>query len=177
VSQVEVRVASDGVPVEGAAVCVFSENAGVFEVAQTDAAGRAELSVSVVGPFEAYVTVTAKNAIPHSETLTLGGETDVAGGMGEIPMVTALIRNYPNPFNPATSIAFSLAVRERVGLSVYDVSGRLVAVLIDDDLAPGLHAARWDGRDEGGSVVASGTYFARMTAGGSHFETKMILTR
>lgn len=177
VSDMEVWVSSGGAPVEGATVCVFSEYARVFEVSETDAAGRAALALTVEEPFEASLTVTARNSIPYGGTVVFDGETGIAEGSGEVPAVTGLIRNYPNPFNPATRIAFSLAERERVKLSVYDVSGRLVAVLIDEDMAPGLYAAHWEGRDDRGSAVASGTYFARMTAGTSHFETKMILTR
>ena len=176
-SQMDVWVASGGVPVEGATVCVFSDGAGIFEVVQTDQAGRATLPILVEEPFEAALTITARNAIPYGETVAFGGETGVSEGSGAIPAVTSLVRNYPNPFNPSTNIAFGLAASEWVKLSVYDVSGRLVAVLIDEEVTPGVHVARWDGLDERGNSVASGTYFARMTAGGSRFETKMILMR
>ena len=175
-SELDVWVTSEGAPVEDARVCVFSEAAAVFEVATTDAAGRATISIVVEQPFEASLTVTAKNAVPVGQLVAFDGETGVAGDDG-IPSATALGRNFPNPFGESTSLAFSLAGKERVRISVYDVSGRLVAVLIDDDLDPGVHAARWDGRDERGNEVSSGTYFARMTTGGSRFDTKMILTR
>lgn len=175
--QVAVRVASGGGPVEGATVCLYSRDAGVFEVTTSDAAGYAVIPVAVEEPFEAWLTVTAKNAVPSGNPLVFEGETGIADGYDGVPSVTALGRNFPNPFGATTSVAFSLARPERVRLSVYDLSGRQVAVLIDDDMAPGVHVAEWDGRDRTGNNVSSGTYFARMTAGGAHFETKMILTR
>jgi flagellar hook assembly protein FlgD len=91
--------------------------------------------------------------------------------------VTALRQNYPNPFNPATSIAFSLKERAHVNIAVYDVAGRRVALLVDDEVEAGVSSVRWDGRDSSGRPAASGTYFARMVAGGELFETKMTLLK
>ena len=176
-AELDVWVESGGVPVEGARVCVFSSDAGVFEVAETDAAGRSTIAVAVDQPFESYLTVTARNAVPNGASIVFDGETGVTEGEDEIGAVTALAGSFPNPFSDSATVAFSLGERARVGISVYDVSGRLVAVLIDEEMPPGSQAVRWDGRDARGNDVSSGTYFARMTAGGSHFETKMILTR
>ncbi|MGB6034503.1 MAG: T9SS type A sorting domain-containing protein, partial [Bacteroidota bacterium] len=66
--------------------------------------------------------------------------------------------NYPNPFNPTTSIQFSLPTRSLVTVEVVDVLGRVVATLADDEFAAGLHQMRWDAR------TASGIYFARLSA-------------
>ena len=105
-----------------------------------------------------------------------GGGTGTDDG-SEPARVTALHQNYPNPFNPATSVAFSLSSRERVTVAVYDVSGRRVAVLVDEDVEPGVSSVRWDGRDDAGMEVSSGTYFVRMTVGSELFEKKMTLLR
>jgi endonuclease I len=85
--------------------------------------------------------------------------------------------NAPNPFNPSTTIRFELPHRGNVRLSVYDLSGRLVAVLVDGVLGPGLHDAVWTGRDGHGVPVGSGVYFCRMEAEGFTGTTKMVLLK
>jgi hypothetical protein len=66
----------------------------------------------------------------------------------------------PNPFNPSTRIDFSLDQGGPVQLSIYDVAGRLVRTLVDENLSRGTHHRRWDGRNQAGRQVASGVYFA-----------------
>lgn len=70
----------------------------------------------------------------------------------------ALGQNFPNPFNPSTSIAFSLDRHERVTLKVFNLQGKLVRTLVSEALAAGEHSVIWDGRTDGGSMAASGTY-------------------
>ncbi|MCP4545011.1 MAG: T9SS type A sorting domain-containing protein [bacterium] len=98
--------------------------------------------------------------------------------MAETPSVDALLRNYPNPFNPYTTIAFALAAQGPVRLAVYDISGRLVKTLIADDVrSAGRHEAVWNSRDERGRPVASGIYFYRLEVGNWQDEGKMILLK
>ena len=175
VVDISVTVSRDGSPAPGAVVCLRNESAGIYEVAGADAAGFVAMSVESSDTGTADLTVTAKNSIPHGEVVTLGSETGVDDW--ESGRVTALLQNYPNPFNPRTTIAFALSRRMSVAIAVYDVSGREVAVLVNEELEAGDHSVSWDGRDARGNDVASGTYFARMVAGASHFETKMILMR
>jgi hypothetical protein len=85
-----------------------------------------------------------------------------------------LSSNIPNPFNPSTTIRFELPRPSDVRLSVYDVSGRLVAVLVDGKLDPGGHEVAWRGRDSTGAPVASGVYFCRMEAGDFRGTIKMV---
>jgi hypothetical protein len=93
------------------------------------------------------------------------------------PVATTLGRNYPNPFNPATSIPFSLASGGRVALRIYDVGGRLVATLLDEQRNAGEHVARWDGRTDTGSIAPMGVYFARLENAGSAQTRKIVLLR
>jgi len=72
------------------------------------------------------------------------------------------LHNYPNPFNPRTRISFKLDTRARVDLSVYDLTGRLVLVLERREFLPGHHALNWNGTDEYGHAVPSGTYLVRL---------------
>ena len=89
----------------------------------------------------------------------------------------ALGPNRPNPFNPHTEIRFELARGSRVSLRVFDVHGRLVRVLGDSELSAGAHRVLWDGTDEAGRAVASGTYLYRLDAAGFTRSRKMVLLR
>ena len=85
---------------------------------------------------------------------------------------------FPNPFNPTTKIVFSLTEDERVNLRIYDVSGRLVRVLHDTaQKAAGSHEATWDGRDDRGRSLPSGTYLYRLEVGGFSDTKRMELVR
>lgn len=83
----------------------------------------------------------------------------------------------PNPFNPLTTISYALGVAGRVELAVYDLQGRRVRVLIDETIEAGLHAVAWNGRDDQGSPVASGVYFARLTVDGGVVTQRMALLK
>jgi hypothetical protein len=94
---------------------------------------------------------------------------------GEAPVPAhLLLGNYPNPFNPQTTIAFELPKRESVTLRVFDMAGRLVRELIAaEPHTLGRHEVVWNGRDDSGRLVASGTYFYRLEAG-EYSETKRM---
>jgi len=88
----------------------------------------------------------------------------------------ALYQNRPNPFNPSTTISFSLPSELVVSLEVYDVSGRLVARPIGaEKLGPGLHSVMWNGTDTRGAGVSSGIYVYRLAAGKMVLSKKMVI--
>lgn len=94
------------------------------------------------------------------------------------PLATADLRqNRPNPFNPRTEIAFDLARDGRVALTVHALDGRRVATLVDGLLGAGPHRADWDGRDDAGQGVASGTYVYRLTTAAGSVVRRMTLLR
>ncbi|MGH7598831.1 MAG: T9SS type A sorting domain-containing protein [bacterium] len=72
---------------------------------------------------------------------------------------------YPNPFNPSTTIRFTLRELAPVSLQIFNINGALVQTLIDGDLDAGIHERRWNGRDSFGRLVASGVYFYRLRMG------------
>jgi len=94
-----------------------------------------------------------------------------------LPRATALAQNFPNPFNPATSILFDLAGPGRVTIEIFDVSGRLVARLLDERREAGRHRVEWRGTDAGGEAVPSGIYFCRMRAAAYEATRKIALIR
>jgi hypothetical protein len=93
------------------------------------------------------------------------------------PSAYALSPNFPNPFNPETSLRLYLPQSGQVWLDVFDAAGQRVRSLVSGQRAAGVHVAVWDGRDQRGRDVASGTYFARLRAGGVVQVSKMILLR
>lgn len=94
-----------------------------------------------------------------------------------VPERFALSPNYPNPFNPSTTIRFELPRAVPVNLTVYNLLGQRVRTLLDAEKAPGVYTAVWDGRDEFGKSVSTGVYFYRLQAGDFVQTRKMLLVK
>jgi hypothetical protein len=94
-----------------------------------------------------------------------------------VRFINNLAQNEPNPFNPTTSIKFTLSNAGDARLMVFDVSGRLVRVLFDGRLTAGFHALTWDGLDDAGRRLGSGTYFYRLTAGAFEQSRRMTIMK
>ena len=86
-------------------------------------------------------------------------------------------QNFPNPFNPSTTIEFSLPQAQDVTISIYDSKGRFVVDLAAGQRPGGNHSVTWDGRDANGQAVASGVYFYRMTAGNQTVTRKLVMIK
>jgi hypothetical protein len=93
------------------------------------------------------------------------------------PAALEIRGNYPNPFNPSTTIEFAVPLAARARLDVYDIASRKVRTLLDRSLSAGTHAALWDGCDDQGRPVSSGTYFARLRSGERVVSRKMMLVK
>lgn len=89
----------------------------------------------------------------------------------------SLEQNHPNPFNPSTTIRFSLPSRQLATLAVYDSQGRLVRTLVDGIAPAGMSSIAWNGRDEKGMTVTSGVYFYRLASGKFSETKKMTLLK
>jgi hypothetical protein len=106
-------------------------------------------------------------------------EEDMVTGASDdgVPTEFALHDATPNPFNPQTTLSFSLPVASHVKLTVYDVGGRLVATLLDEDRGPGVYDVTWEGLDTTGQRVSSGVYFYRIEATGFVETKRMVLLK
>jgi hypothetical protein len=124
-----------------------------------------------------YVEVDIQPVGSQTVTITLS-TTDVAAeeGIGR-PGGLHLAQNHPNPFNPSTTLSYSLPSAGYVRLSVYDGRGRQVALLVDQEQSVGEHVVEWDGRDKTGERVASGVYFVRLSAAGDVRSRKIVLAK
>jgi hypothetical protein len=106
----------------------------------------------------------------HGDLPTAVGDAAGARGVSFAPPA-------PNPFRPGTRFRFALAERGRVELRLFDAGGRTVRTLASGTWEAGEHALEWDGRDEGGRAVPSGTYFARLSAGGRTIGHRVVRIR
>jgi hypothetical protein len=107
-----------------------------------------------------------------SVTATVTGVEDTG-----IPIDPSLVRNYPNPFNPGTIIHYGVAERSQVNVEIYTILGQKVRTLVNDVQESGRYAATWDGRDDAGQALTSGTFICRVTSATGTGSVKMLLVR
>jgi len=111
--------------------------------------------------------------------------TDCILFINNVPMITdeavdgpvVRVDNYPNPFNPTTTIRFTLDYASPTRLDIFNIAGQRVAALADGYLEAGEHSLIWNGRDENGARVASGMYFYRLKTDGYAITKKMVLLK
>lgn len=110
-----------------------------------------------------------------SKNLAAQENAEAAGG--EQPLEFSLEPNYPNPFNPTTTIAYQLPEDAPVRLSIYNVAGQLVRTLVNETQQAGHYSVEWNGRDETGQLVGSGLYLYRLEAGTFRQNRTMIMVK
>lgn len=148
----------DGIlPEAGVAIEVGQVSAATGRLAPL-ADGLARRSGAAADVVAAPVRVTAGELLPAA-----------------LPAAFALQANYPNPFNPATTIRYQLPQPAQVRVQVFNALGQVIRVLLDETRPAGFHQVLWDGRDEAGIAVASGVYFYRIEAIGT--EQRFAQTR
>ncbi|MDD3534739.1 MAG: S8 family serine peptidase [Candidatus Cloacimonetes bacterium] len=102
---------------------------------------------------------------------------DIEQEIPEIPMETQLFSAFPNPFNPNTTLRYSLSEPGEVKLMIYNLKGQLIQSYQRQHDSAGYYQVHWDGRDQSGKPVAAGIYFYRMQSGDYHSTKKMILSK
>lgn len=134
-------------------------------------------TVSSAGP--AYWGKTeVLNGVAYSIKATWGTESVVGvDNLAQAPGTFTLFANFPNPFNPSTSIRYELPENAQVSLKIFDVSGRLIQGLVHQVQEAGTYDIRWDGTNSQGLLVPTGVYFARLEAGDFSKTIKMLLLR
>ena len=88
-----------------------------------------------------------------------------------------LDRVYPNPFNPSTTVEFSVPSNGPVSVAIYDVQGRKAATLVKDTMAAGVYRVRWNGKSDDGRALSSGVYFARLEAAGGRDTARLMMLK
>ncbi|UCH84685.1 MAG: T9SS type A sorting domain-containing protein [Candidatus Latescibacterota bacterium] len=134
------------------------------------------INIAAIGGVVHPIWMRMDNGVLSIWTTTISDVTGIGSGVAELVNIE-LMQNHPNPFNPVTTIVFSLSVKTDVRLGVYDAAGRLIRMLIDERRPAGPGEARWDGTDAKGTPVSSGVYFYRLEAAGRVAAKKMVLVR
>ena len=104
----------------------------------------------------------------------LGGVDD---DFSDVPNEFTLLQNYPNPFNPVTTLRYDLPENSHVNIMIYDIMGREVRSLVNNQQNAGFKSVLWDATNESGQPVSAGIYFYRISAGDFHSVKKMILLK
>ena len=94
-----------------------------------------------------------------------------------LPKAFSLEQSFPNPFNPTTTIQYSLPEALRVSLKIYNISGQVVRDLVNEHQDAGKHQIIWDGLDSSGGLIANGVYFYELRAGENRALRKMLLLK
>lgn len=110
-------------------------------------------------------------------TLELPPLTAVKEEAPNVPKEMSLEQNYPNPFNPSTSMRFQVPNAGAVTLKVYDVVGREIATLVDQEMSVGTFSVVWNGCNSAGAQVGSGVYFYRLQSSGHSLTKRMLLLK
>lgn len=131
--------------------------------------------LDVTGTGYAYYFVTATD---FSGNESKPAVLNALSGIGSTPgSYTLSISSYPNPFNPATSVRYTLPAHGRVVIAIYDLRGARVAMLVDRNMEAGAYTVEWSGRDDRGTPVGSGVYFAQLTSPAGTRSYKMTLLK
>ena len=125
--------------------------------------------------------VAPPDYVPHMREILRWFANEIGDPIGIDPVAyeNRLENNYPNPFNPTTTIKYSVAERGAVTLKIYNAAGQLIRTLVDEEKAPvqGGFTANWNGMNDSGQPVASGVYFYRLTAQNFSQTKKMVLLK
>ncbi|MCE5250444.1 T9SS type A sorting domain-containing protein, partial [bacterium] len=127
-------------------------------------------------------------SVTSDNTLWIGTYNGVSRYTGEVlitsvdenatkPETLPVIRSFPNPFNPSTTIEFSLPEAGAASLDIYNIAGQKVRGLVTEILTAGRHTAVWDGKDNSGATVSAGIFFARLTCGERTTTGKMVMVK
>ena len=131
-------------------------------------------------PGDYTVTLTSSNAY-NEDTEIKENYINVAGVSADediMPITSQLIGNYPNPFNPTTTISFSVTQTSSfVNLEIFNLKGQKVKRFVNETLPVGTHSVIWNGTDDSGKSVTSGIYFYKMKSGNYTSTKKMILLK
>ncbi len=183
---IDISVTSEGTGLLNAAVCLCL-NQRIMLLGTTDQNGLLSAEVNLDDVGEMSVVVTKSNFLPYEGNITVSITADVDDDDEEERIESFdLSQNHPNPFNPVTSIQYSVGSRQKeaaggffthVTFKIYNILGQKVRTLVDEPRSSGNYEVMWDGKDEKGNEVSSGIYFYTLTTENDRRTRKMILMK
>ncbi|MGQ9853352.1 MAG: FlgD immunoglobulin-like domain containing protein [Candidatus Oleimicrobiaceae bacterium] len=153
------------IQLDPASVPIGSNLVSIWDMGGTDGFVIADLAIRLRFPGGCALEKRLPNAQRQAEGLS---------GLVEKFLLTG---NFPNPFNPSTTIDFQLPVESHVSITIFNTNGQLIRTLVDRRLPAGAHTIQWDGLDERGSHVAAGVYLCRMKAGDFMDTKRMVMVK
>ena len=185
---------SNGSPASGvyvAAVNHFEDSAESFLIAYTDNSGNYQFKEVLPGYYQVGVFLQGYSSDPEMLYFDLDTGTEMAGqdfvlGQGtsvEIDNQAGVVKrinlsqNFPNPFNPSTTIAFELPKTAKVEINIFNARGQKVRSLVNNTLNAGYQRVEWDGRDDAEQKLPSGFYMYQLKTDNFNKVMKMILTK
>jgi hypothetical protein len=183
---IDISVTSEGTGLPNATVCLCLHQR-IMLLGTTDQNGLLSAEVNLDDVGEMSVVVTKSNFFPYEGNITVSLTADADDDEEKAnPESFELSQNHPNPFNPVTSIQYSVGGGQkkaadgsfpRVTLKIYNILGQLVNTLVDEPRNSGNYEVMWDGRDEEGNQVSSGIYFYTLITENDRRTRKMILMK
>ena len=148
-----------------------------FEILDTTVGIVYEYLITQMGYYQFYITTVNQMGMESDPSAIV--EYTTAGNEGNIPpLKTALFGNYPNPFNPETTISFQTTEStESTEIKIYNLKGQKVRTLVNEVIPAGQHSVIWDGKDKSGNAVSSGIYFYRLETSNYSSTKKMLLMK
>jgi hypothetical protein len=137
----------------------------------------APTGAATVSAYVLFIQPTDLNGAVWVDDLSLSKQDPTGIANGPQPIDIELHQNHPNPFNPTTTISFTLPEARHAKVEIFDPSGKRVRVLFDDMGVAGFNTIGWDGTNARGNLVSSGAYFYKLTSGVFQDTRKMILLK
>jgi hypothetical protein len=136
----------------------------------------ADIPVNIMNPED--ITIENLIIIDVNRDRTLNSEMEIIYGQPPALLLDYILyQNYPNPFNPSTNVRFQIPESGEVTIKIYDILGREIRTLFNQEVQRGTYTAEWDGLSDDGTKMSSGTYFYRMVAGEFVQTKKMLLIK
>jgi len=110
-------------------------------------------------------------------TVTANGTTSIDNQFKSRPVSMTMHQNFPNPFNPSTTISFEMHAAGEASLMIYNIKGETVTTLAQGNIQPGNYQVTWDGRDSKGQIVATGNYIAVLNNGNEQVSRNMLMLK
>jgi hypothetical protein len=161
------------ISIQGTTACLANELNGVLLVDITEPASPTVIGACDTPAFAFRVAYRGNHAFVAGN-----GGLQIVNVSDPLPSPCVIsLSNYPNPFNPETTISFDLAKQTSVTIEVFNLKGQKVKILLRDSFARGQHSVIWNGTDDNGNIVASGVYFTKMITPKNSVVHKMLLMK
>jgi len=172
-------------PVANANVVILDEAEVVLSYAVTNSEGYYLVNGLPSGNLTGLATKVLYQSDTEAINVTTTGTADfviipeatTGAPEDQVTPAAVTLSNYPNPFNPETTISFGLTEAGYTTLNIYNIAGQKIATLVQDELSAGTHSITWDGTTSNGANVASGMYFYRLQSGDYSITNKMVLMK